>query len=578
MIETKGLTGAEALLRVLGGMGVERIFASPGSEWSPVWEALAEPQTERIPLYITARHEEIAVGMASGYAKATGKLPAVMIHTTVGSLHATMALRGALHEQIPMVVFSGESIGFGEDEGPDVGGQWLGHLADIGGPARLVDRCVKWSFGVNTKSILPATIQRACQIALAAPRGPVFVSLPMEYLFDKMTKNPPSEPGSAPAPTADPKGIEELAALLAGAKNPIIISEEAGRSPLIVEHMVELAELLGAPVVESRSTGYLNFPRNHPLHGGFEPQEYLQEADVLFLLGALAPWHPASKGPRSGAKVAVLDENPLRAELPYWGFQVDLCLTGEVESSLEQLLHSLKKRLSKGEAAPSQRAEKWRKRFEERKRNWKEEALAAREKKPIDTRWITYELSQVLPLDAMIVEETITHRLAVHRYLDAVKPGSYFAGCIGGLGTGLATALGVKAAAPKRPVICLIGDGSFNYDPALAALGVCQEHQMPILIVLFNNLGYLSQKSGVPRYFPDGWAVRTKKFIGISITPSPDYAMIARAFDGYGEKVEEPGQVRAAIERGLKAVAGGQVALIDIRLQPVTETGGRPDK
>ena len=578
MIETKGLTGAQTLLRVLGGMGVERIFASPGSEWAPVWEALAEPQSESIPLYLSARHEEIAVGMASGYAKATGRLPAVMIHTTVGSLHAAMALRGALHEHVPMVVLSGESIGFGEDEGPDVGGQWLGHLADIGGPARLVDRCVKWSFGVNTKAILPATIQRACQLAMAAPRGPVFVSIPMEYLFDKMTRNPPSEHGSAPPPTADPKGIEELAGLLATAKNPIIISEEAGRTPLIVEHTVELAELLGAPVVESRSTGYLNFPRNHPLHGGFEPREYLQEADVLFLLGVLAPWHPASRGPRSGAKVAVLDENPLRAELPYWGFQVDLCLAGEIESSLEQLLKILKKRLSKGEAGLAQRAEKWRKRSEERRREWKEEALGVKEKMPIDTRWITYELSRLLPQDAMIVEETITHRLSVHRYLDGVKPGSFFAGCIGGLGTGLATALGVKVAAPKRPVVCLIGDGSFNYDPVLAALGASQEHNLPILIVLFNNMGYLSQKSGVPRYFPDGWAVRGKKFVGISIAPSPDYGTIARAFDGYGEKVEEPGQVRAALKRGLKAVAGGQVALIDIRLEPVSGSDKRPDK
>jgi len=578
MIETKGLTGAETLLKVLGGMGVERIFASPGSEWSPVWEALAEPQKESIPLYVTARHEEIAVGMASGYAKSTGKLAAVMIHTTVGSLHATMAMRGALHEQVPMVVFTGESTGFGEDEGPDVGGQWLAHLADIGGPARLVDRCVKWSFGVNNKSILPATIQRACQLAMAAPRGPVFVSLPMEYLFDRMTRNPPSERASAPGPTADPKGIEELAESLAAAKNPIIISEEAGRTPAIVERMVALAELLGCPVVETRSTGYLNFPRSHPLHGGYDPTEYIPESDVLFLIGVLAPWHPASKGPRPGTKVAILDENPLRAEKPYWGFQIDLCLTGEIESSLEQLVQSLKRRLSKDGGQRAERAEKWRKRSEQRRRQWREEALSLKDKKPIDTRWVTYELSQVLPPDAMIVEETITHRLAVHRYLDGLKPGSFFAGCIGGLGTGLATALGVKAASPKRPVVCLIGDGSFNYDPALAALGVCQEHQMPILIVVFNNYGYLSQKSGVPRYYPDGWAVKTKNFVGTSIVPSPEYSTIARAFDGYGEKVEEPGEVRGALQRGLKAAASGQVALIDIRLEPVNQTEKRLDK
>ena len=212
MIETEGLTGAETLLRVLSHMGVDRIFSSPGSEWSPVWEAFAKAkaQSEGVPLYISSRHEEVAVGMASGYAKSTGKLPAVMIHTTVGALHATMALRGALHEQIPMVVFTGESLGFGEEAGPDVGAQWLGALADIGGPARLVDRCVKWSYGVNAKSLLPSTIQRACQLAMGAPKGPVFVSLPMEYLFDKMTKNAAAENVPIPAPMADPGGDRRI--------------------------------------------------------------------------------------------------------------------------------------------------------------------------------------------------------------------------------------------------------------------------------------------------------------------------------------------------------------------------------
>jgi thiamine pyrophosphate-dependent acetolactate synthase large subunit-like protein len=120
-----------------------------------------------------------------------------------------------------------------------------------------------------------------------------------------------------------------------------------------------------------------------------------------------------------------------------------------------------------------------------------------------------------------------------------LKPGSFFAGCIGGLGTGTGTALGVKAA--------------FNY-------------------------GYHSQKSGVPRFFPDGFAVRNQDFIGISINPSPDYATVARAFDGYGEKVEEPSEVRAALQRGLKAIAGGQFALIDVRLAKAAETNERPDR
>jgi acetolactate synthase-1/2/3 large subunit len=171
----------------------------------------------------------------------------------------------------------------------------------------------------------------------------------------------------------------------------------------------------------------------------------------------------------------------------------------------------------------------------------------------------------------MVVEETITHRLALHRYLDGVKPGSFFNGCIGGLGTGLSTALGVKAANPKRPVICMIGDGSFNYDPAPAVYGAAQEHNLPFLTIMFNNQGYLSQKSGIPKYYPEGWAVQSKNFSGLHIVPCPEYSQLMKAFDGYGEKVEEPGEVRKAVERGLRAVAGGQAALLDIRLKPVEQ-------
>jgi len=580
MIETEGMTGADTLLRVLAQMGIDRIFSSPGSEWAPVWEAFAKAkaQSEGVPLYISSRHEEVAVGMASGYAKSTGKLPAVMIHTTVGALHATMALRGALHEQIPMVVFTGESLGFGEEAGPDVGAQWLGALADIGGPARLVERCVKWSYGVNAKSLLPSTIQRACQLAMSAPKGPVFVSLPMEYLFDKMTKNAAAENVAIPAPVADPAAVEDLAALLTGAKNPLIITEEAGRDPAVVEKLVELAELLGAGVVESRASSYVNFPRTHPLHAGFEPQEFLQEADAILLLGVVVPWHPASKKLNPATKVAVLSDNPLRSELPYWGFPVSQIATGEIDSSMKHLLDAVKRKSTKGNNDAARRAETWRGRHEARRASWKEDAVRRQEQKPLDTRWVTYELSQVIPPDAIVVEETITHRLSIHRYLDMLKPGSFFAGCIGGLGTGTGTALGVKAANPKRPVLCLIGDGAFNYDPGLAALGVCQEHNLPIMIVLYNNYGYHSQKSGVPRFFPDGFAVKNQDFIGISINPSPDYAMIARAFEGYGEKVEEPSEVHAALQRGLKALAGGQMALIDVRLAKAAETNERPDR
>src|SRR3982750_3863828 len=153
-LATERMSGSEALLRVLRSMGVERIFASPGSDWAPLWEALARPyQPGEVPEYVSSRHEETAIGMATGYAKATGKLPALVIHTTVGALHATMGLRAALHERVPMVVMAGESVSFAEPPAPPAGRQWLRVLTDLGGPARLVEPAVKWSFGLNSSVI-----------------------------------------------------------------------------------------------------------------------------------------------------------------------------------------------------------------------------------------------------------------------------------------------------------------------------------------------------------------------------------------------------------------------------------------
>lgn len=567
MIEVDGLTGAEAFLRVLSGMGVERIFASPGSEWSPVWEALAKPD-ESAPAYLSSRHEEIALAMASGYAKATGKLPGVMIHTTVGALHGSMALRGALHEQVPMVVFTGESIAYGEDDGPDPGGQWLRFLSDVGGPARLVDRCVKWSFGVNDRRILVSTVQRACQMAMSSPRGPVFVSLPMEYLFDKVTRETPLKASMPSLPSPDPKGIGELANLLRTAGNPVIVSENAGRTTGVVNRMVELAELLDAPVVETRSSGYFNFPRDHELHGGFDPGEFMADADVVCLVGATQPWHPASAPAAPGAKVAALDEDPLHMELPYWGFQLDLSIVGELEASLAALLERLGRDGVRGDA---ERRARLREKGAARRAAWVRQARSLESREPIDTNWVMYQLNRVIPDDAYLVEETITHRMAVHQYLDRVRPGNFFSGCIGGLGTGLGTALGVKAAHPDKPVVLVIGDGSFNYNPGIAGFGFAQEFRMPILIVLMDNHGYKSMKRGVPAYYPEGWAVRTNQFVGTSIAPAPDYAAIARAFDGFGERVQRPDTVGPALERGLQAAREGRLALVDVWLEPVND-------
>jgi len=552
------MNGAHALLRSLRAMGVERIFASPGSDWAPLWEALADP-SDGYPQYISSRHEETALGMAMGYAKATGKLPAVVLHTTVGSLHGAMILRAALHERIPMVVLAGESIGFSEG-GTKVGRQWLRLLTDTGGPARLMEGCVKWSFGLNTPAILASTVQRACQLAIAAPRGPVFLSVPVEHLVEEAIAEPP--PASLPfAPMPGDGALEALAAALNAARNPVIVSEEAGRDQDAVDGLAELADRLGAPVFEAWQPGYVNFPRSHPLYGGAAHEDMPQmllEADTVFLVESLLPWHPPSS--ITDKKVLVLAEDPLHSRLPYWGFRADVIATGDVAPSLARLNRVVKRRA--GDSG-------WKAKLALRREAQSQAAKAAAEMPHIEPLWVGHELNFVLPDDAVVVNETITQRLALQGQLRRLGKGGHYEASYGGLGVGLGLALGVKCAQPDRTVIVTIGDGAFHYNPVVGSFGAAQEHGLPVFVVLMNNAGYLSQKMDVFNTYPQGHAAKAGRAIGTRISPAPDYTLLARAYGGVGEVVEKPGELRAALQRGIAAVQNGRLALLDVRLKPV---------
>jgi acetolactate synthase-1/2/3 large subunit len=551
-------------------MGVEKIFASPGSDWAPLWEALAMPSApEEFPEYLSSRHEETAIAMASGYAKSTGKLPAVVLHTTVGALHATMGMRAALHERIPMVLLAGESISFGERPGYGIGPQWLRLLSDVGGPARLVAPCVKWSFGLNDGALLSATIERACRIAASAPRGPAFVSIPTEFLMDAHREE--TQRSSAPGrdPAADPTALDELAQMLCTAKRPVILTEEVGKDLAAVARLVELAETLGAPVFDAWQPGYANFPRSHPLYGGVAPdmKALLEETDLVFCVETVVPAHPPALLAGSKARVAFLGEDPLHTHLPYWGFRNDLSVAGALEPSLALLAERVARAVPKGSRSAFSKA--WAGRNAKSLEQVREKGQAAGAKPRIESAWVGHELNAVLPDGAIVVDETITHRHDIVRQLERLAPGGFISASYGGLGMGIGTALGAKAAHPGRTVAVTIGDGAFFYNPVIASFGAAQELKLPLLVVLFNNGGYLSQKLDVVREYPEGWAVRSKQFAGLSIAPRPDYPALARAFGGYGEAVERPPEVRAALKRGLDAVSKGNLALIEMVLAPV---------
>jgi acetolactate synthase-1/2/3 large subunit len=134
----------------------------------------------------------------------------------------------------------------------------------------------------------------------------------------------------------------------------------------------------------------------------------------------------------------------------------------------------------------------------------------------------------------------------------------------GGLGTGLGAALGVKVAEPARPVIAILGDGAFNYNAPLAALGFCQEYGVPITIVIGNNGRYLAMQMPVKLMYPGGWAARTDQYYGAYLNPPIDYAEMARLVGGYGERVTSPAEIGGALKRALQANREGRVAILNV--------------
>jgi acetolactate synthase-1/2/3 large subunit len=392
---------------------------------------------------------------------------------------------------------------------------------------------------------------------VAAPRGPVFVSVPIEYLLQDASV--PASPAALPLPAAaSAEAVDALAQALDAARNPVIVTEEAGRDPAAVAALAGIAEALGAPVFEAWQPCYVNFPRGHALWGGVatdDMPELLADADAVFLVEAVLPWHPPSS--IADRTVLVLGEDPLHARLPYWGFRADVIATGDAAASLGLLRAKLRKRKTSGD---------WPARLAERRARWLAAARAAGERPLIENAWVGHELNAMLPENAVVVNETITHRLALHQQLCRLAPGEFFEASYGGLGVGLGLALGVKSARPDRTVVVTIGDGAFHYNPVVASFGAAQEHGLPILVVLFNNAGYLSQKIDVATYYPQGDAVGSGRFAGTSIQPAPDYAGLAHAYGGVGERVERPSELRAALQRGVDAVAGGRLALLEVVL------------
>jgi acetolactate synthase I/II/III large subunit len=560
--------GGEALLQACTDLGADCIFSSAGSEWAPVWEALARRDAagEPAPRYFDVAHETVAVGMAAGYAAVTGRVQAVLLHAGAGLLQGANAVHGALLTGAPIVVCSGESTGYGDAAGPDPGSQWYRNLSIVGGPQAFAAPFTKWASAAADAGVLYDMVKRAGELAAQPPAGPVYVNTPVEVLLSPWRRPPAAHPApQAPRTVAADEDVEVAARLLADARRPVIAVESAGRDAGAYTALVELADLLAIGVVEPQAAVCANFPRTHPLHQGADLTALAADADLIVLVGCRAPWYPPSAKPGAG-KVLVIDEVPHQPYMAYQVLSADHYVGGDIAATLRAIIARL--RDSGIDAAlVAERRERFAAAHAaaDAARQDAEQRALDSSGGAVDPVAVATALRDLLDGDAAVVDETITHSRMITRHLMASVPGRYWY-VQGGLGQGLGVALGTKLALGSPMTVLTVGDGSWLYNPVVPGLMASAEHGLPVLVVIFNNGSYASMKNNHLRSYPEGAAARSGRFRGVDLSAQPDAAAVATAAGAAGITVRATDQLAPALDKAITAVRGGQTAVVNVVL------------
>ena len=548
-------TVAEAYLALLSDRGVDCLFANAGTDFAPLIEALSKAEADgaKVPRPITAPHENVAVCMAIGYYLKTGRPQLVMVHVNVGTANAICAIMNAWRGNVPVIMSAGRTPY--SEEGGLLGKRsgeihWPQEMRDQGAMLR---EFVKWDYELPNAETLEVTVDRALNIAMSEPRGPVYLTLPREVLAapaQNFTYQSPSRRRAASPPFPDLAAIDEAAELIARAENPLIITSSAGRDGADMARLEAFADIFAIPVSQ-RKPRYVAMSCDHPMHLGYEPDAMLKVADLVIVIECDVPWIPGKRAPNPDAKIIHLGVDPLFAAYPIRGFTADLAITGVLAGTLPALTQALATRRD----AAIDRIEKRRARLANaratQRERWAETLARGRDSRPMSPAWITHCLDQVKGQDAIVIKESPL----TFEHMRFTKPGTMFSvGAAGGLGWGLGTALGVKAAAPDQLVIATCGDGAYMFGNPVPAHYVAAAEKLPILTVVFNNAMWGAVKRNTREVYPDGYAAKSNREPLTYFDPALRFEKAVEVADGYGECVEDPAKLPAAIERAMKAI------------------------
>ena len=552
------MTGKEALAQMLAAEGLNYIFGNPGTSETPFLDVLQDyPNLQ----YIQALQEGTAVGMADGYARATGQPAFANIHIAGGLANGISALYNAYRGGTPLVLTAGNSDTRMLLSEPVLSGDLV----------EMTRQFTKWSAEVPHAGNIPMAVRRAFKEAKTPPTGPVFLSFPWDTMDEEVDVDITPSSAGYYRMRPDTDAVAKAADLLAQAENPVIvIGDRVGQSGAGAE-LVRVAEQLGAKVFASSYTySEISFPLNHGQYAGMlnlnssATRRQLAEADVLLVVGAnvfSSFLYVAEPFISPGTKLVHLDNSLKEIEKVY---PTDLGIPCDPKAGLDGLADALDQAMSASskEAAATRAAS-----MGEARRQARQEYLTRvqvlPDTRPMPVDRMMYELAQALPDNAIVADEAITSRGSLLQAVEPSEPGSYYAIRGGALGWAMPGALGIKLANPDRPVVAVVGDGASMY--TVQALWTAARYNIPVTYAICNNRSYRILKVNMDVYLRGMLedAERSSEYVGMDFATPLPLAELAQAMGVAGRNVDDPAQLRPALEN---AIASGQPSVINVSI------------
>ena len=557
----ENMTGGELMAEFLIDWDVPYVFGLAGSEEVGFLDALVDRPALQ---YATCLHESAAMAMADGYSRSTGQTPIVQLHSVAGAAYALGQLAGSSRDNIPVVVMAGrQSANFRGHDG----------FLEAANLHLLPQEYSRWTWDLMSAETIPEVMRRAFLLAEAPPGGPTFVTMSKDL---QETRVPVAEivprSRSRVATEVAPRDeqVQEIADALLAARLPVLfLGNEAIRYEVSGE-VAGIAEEIGAMVMTSTRIPAV-FPNTHPNYAGEfqDDKAIVPEIDAFWSLGA--PMFKTGARPREpliSRSATVIHTSLVESEVGR-NYPVDIAAIASIKATSAAVLEELRRRNTDSSAIRDRR--RWVHEYTaKRRRSIEDTAKPTWENVPIAATRLMSELDRRMAADAYVVSEIVTADIFVRRYLtfDHTRPFEQrrrsFDTVSGILGWGLAASIGVKIGNPDKEVWCLTGDGSLNFGSQ--ALWSAVRYEVPIGIVVFNNGQYQANRHNQNRY--EGRMLQTGKYIGVNLGhPDISYVKMAETYGMEGERVENPGDIAAALRRCQTAMREGRAYLVDVKLE-----------